>query len=74
LAQVEAQVGQEAEQIAQDMQNMPDGEKQSLMHQLQTENLLLYGMVKVKLQVLNNAMERDTKAALKDGGTGQGEQ
>lgn len=74
IAQVEALIGQQAEEIAQKMQSMPAGKKRSYMHQIQTENLLLYGMVKVKLQVLNNALERDAKAFLQQGGEGGEEQ
>ena len=72
ISLVESQLSERAEEIVQELEGAEDGYKQSVMHQLQTSNQLLYAVVKVKLQELNNAREREAKEAVAAGAVGAG--
>lgn len=58
----------EADQIVQQMMGLDDGSRRSQMHALQTEDLVMYAVVKERLAAQTTAMNHEAITAAKGGG------
>lgn len=72
LGRVEEQLTAQAEEIAAGMEKMYDGQKKSELDRLSKNNRLLYGMVKIKLDELNNIRTQEAKQMMREGGQQDG--